>query len=67
MKIQSRDGLLWHKVGPKWEVMDLPFADAIAHANGFAWAENVVKKFDGKDFHIDPETRKIQTIEEDFV
>lgn len=70
MKIKSAHGVLYEAVAGKeneWQMLSAPEADDIARANGFYYAENIVKAFAGKEFTVDPETLKIKEVSEDFV
>ena len=43
--LTAKDGLLWLN----GEVVDLPFADALAREHGYQYAEQLVKALGGKE------------------
>lgn len=67
MKVAVKNGLMYRESVAKENMMDCPEADSIANANGFHCAEQITKQFDGQTLCIDTETKKIYTIEEEFL
>lgn len=68
MKVKSENGLLYRlDKKNRWVELDVGEADALAQKNNFMFAERMVDAFDGKTIDIDDKTKKIKTIEEDFV
>lgn len=67
MKVTVANGLMYRGDATRENMMDCPEADAIAQANGWMYAERITEEFDGKVLHINDETKKIETIEEDFL
>lgn len=67
MKIRSRHGVLYEKIGDhEWILLGVETADAIARANDYMHAEQIVEAIKGKDAQLD-ENLKVIEIGEDFL
>lgn len=60
MTVLVKDGVLWqiHKNGKKTTVQ-MNEADSIAQANGYCYAEQFVKRFDGQTLILNKELERV--------